>query len=239
MRKAAVLTALALALVAVAPASAAGWLLGAIGGGGLDTALGTYFDSKASQLAALGSSSLTSPGSIRALAFGGWTAGLFAETDLLSWLSLRVEPRVAALGAARLALTSSGASLDRYGASLAAVLVPVMLRGRLSAGPGSIVASLGPLAGIVLGWITLSDQYATMATTTTITPGILDRFFAGGSAGLGYSLPLGPGVGFLEARADMAFTSAARNAGSAGAQILPVAFTVVASYGLRLGGGGK
>jgi hypothetical protein len=227
------------ALFVAMPASAAGWLLGGVGGGGLNTAVGGYLDAKGSQLVTQGSSSLASPGTIQALPFGGWTAGLFAETDLLPWLSLRVEPRAAALGAARLALTDTGSSLDRYGASLYAVLVPVMLRGRLPAGPGSLVASLGPLAGFVLGWITLSDQYASAATTTTINQGLLDRFFTGGSAGLGYALPLGPGVASVEARADMAFTSAARDAGSGGAHILPIAFGVVASYGVRLGGGGK
>ncbi len=217
-----------------AGASRAGGLrVGILGSGGLSTAAGSLLDARAADLAAMGGSSIAAPGSVHALPFPSWTAGAFVETDLLSWLALRVEPRVSATGAAFLAATDAGVAFARYGVSLRTLLVDVLLEGRLRLGPGYLTGAAGAFPAVVVGPVVVPEQYASVATTAVITQSLLGSLFLGATAGLGYTLPIGRLDLSLEARADVGLTSACTEAG---AGLYPLSLSLLAGVGFSLGG---
>jgi len=216
-----------------------GFEVGVIGGGGLSFVFGSYLESKAAMLAETGS---TTPGSLgRSLTtlYPGGSAGIYGEADFTSWLGLRLEPRFSFMGASRLALTDAGNAFCRYGVSFSSLIVPLLIRGKLRLGPGSITATAGPFYGVIVGNITVVDRYVSTTTTATLVPGIAQVQFLGVSAGAGYSLPVGPGVAALELRADCAITPATGQDGDVGAEMFPLGVGLAASYGIRLGGGAK
>jgi hypothetical protein len=209
--------------------------LGLTGGGGLAFAYGSFLDSKTSALAELGAASFTTVGSSQAHLFPGWTAGVYGQIDLLSWLALRLEVVFESAGAERLALTSGGAPFDHYGLSFASVHIPVHALARTAIGPGQLYALLGPFLGIVAGSITVVDRYATATTTAVITPDISQVFFFGLSGGIGYAIGLGPGRAGIELRSDWSILPVSAGSGQSGGNLNPISLNIVVSYGFQLG----
>ncbi len=173
-------------------------------------------------------------GSSQAQLFPGWAGGAYAQTDLLSWLALRVELTYESAGAERLALTSAGAPFDQYGVSFSSFTVPVLLRAGITWGPGQLFASTGPFLGIVAGTITIVDRYASSATTAVITPDLAHLFYFGLEGSVGYAFPFGPGRVGIELRSDWSLTPVAVGPGPADG-VNPLSVNVVLSYGFRLG----
>lgn len=158
MRKRAALVVILLAAICAA-APCIDFEAGVIGGGGLSFLFGTYLDAKAEMLAETGS---TTPGSLgRSLAtlFPDWGAGAYGEAAVLEWLSVRLEPRLAFMGASRLALTDTELPFCRYSLSFATLIVPLLARARLNFGPGFLTVSAGPFYGAIVGEITTVDRY--------------------------------------------------------------------------------
>gem|GEM_PF-4705928 len=211
--------------------------VGVIGSAGLSFAYGSYLDDKAASLAEWGASSLGSRGSSQAELFPGWSLGVYAQIDLLDWLGVRLEPRLAFLGAAREALTDRGAVFDQYGIDFYSVLIPVLACGRFPFGPGFLTATVGPFLGIVTGNVTIMDRYASSTTRATLSPDLTDSLYLGLSGGAGYALPLGPGVAAVEIRADWALTSIAKT--KLGSEMTALGTTLAVSYGIQLGRSGK
>jgi hypothetical protein len=236
MRRSSSPLAAVLIMLAAMPASASGIRLGVTGGGGLSLAGGSFLDMRAEQLAVLGASTITTPGTIRGELFPGWSAGVFIEGDLGSRLAVRLESRVASGGAARLAVTQAGLPFDRYGASWHSVMVPVLLEGRFALGPGYLTGSAGAFPALIVGPVAVSDRYASMTTTAPISQSLPQGLFLGACAGVGYTLVRGRMLASLEARADVAFTPASSPTGGVGATIFPGALSVVASFGFSTGG---
>jgi hypothetical protein len=238
MRKRAALVVILLAAISVA-APCIDFEAGVIGGGGLSILFGSYLEAKTAMLAETGS---TAPGSLgRSLAtfFPDLSVGVYGEAVVLEWLSVRLEPRLAFMGASRLALTDAELPFCRYSLSFAALIVPLLARGRLNLGPGFFTASLGPFYGAIVGEITTVDRYASTTLKGVLTTDFGQVQFLGVSGGAGYSLPLGIGVAALELRADCAFTPATGQHGVLGGEIFPLGFAVAASYGVRFGGGAR
>jgi hypothetical protein len=208
--------------------------VGAMGSGGLTFSSGSWFDAKAAALAELGGSSLTTDGSSTVKLFPEYSGGAFAEVEFIPWLAARVEARYAFLGAARVALTEAGAAFDTYGLYFSSLLVPVTARGKLPVGPGKLTATAGPFIGIVLGDIVVVDTYADSSTSAGFPAASGDAFFAGLTGGIGYEMPLGPGIASIELRADWAFTSI--GADRLAADVTAVGATLMAGYGIRIGG---
>jgi hypothetical protein len=219
---------------AAAPATGLGFEVGAIGAVGPAFAGGSYLDQKALLLSEWGATSFSSPGSTQVDLFPELSGGLYAEVDLLDWIGVRIEPRYAFFGASRRALTDAGVEFDHYGLYFSSVLVPILARGRLAIGPGHLMASAGPFLGLVVGPVSVADNYGTSSTMAAITVAFSDSAFWGISGGLGYSLPLGPGVSSVELRADWALSPIARAA--LGNEVTMVGITLAVSYGMRLGG---
>jgi hypothetical protein len=212
---------------------------GVIGGGGLSFLFGSYLDAKAAMLAETGS---TTPGSLgRSLAtlFPDWGVGAYGEVGILSWLGVRLEPRLAFMGASRLALTDTELPFCRYSLSFATLLVPLLARAKLSLGPGFLTVSAGPLYGAIVGEITTVDRYVSTAMKGSLTTDFGQVQFFGVSGGAGYSLPLGMGVAALELRADCAITPATGQDGVLGGEMFPLGVALAASYGVRFGGGAR
>ena len=203
---------------------------GVTGGGGLALAYGSFFDNKAAALTELGAASSTTLGSSQAQLFPGWTAGLYAQTDLLSWLALRLEIAFESTGASRTALTSGGSPFDQYGLSFASVNIPVLAVARFGLGPGHLFAALGPFFGIVAGPVTVVDRYASATTTAVVTPAFAHIWLLGLSGGIGYSFGLGPGIAGIELRSDWSILPVT----AAGDGVNPIGIHLVVSYGYRL-----
>ena len=211
--------------------------VGAIGAGGLSFAKGSYLDEKAAVLAEWGLSSIGLAGSSRDAIFPGWSFGAYAEIDFLEWIGVRLEPRIVLFGAAREALTDAGIVFDQYGVYFSSMLIPVLARGRLPVGPGFFTATAGPFLGMVAGPVFVVDRYASSTTTAALTLASSDSTFFGLSGGLGYALPLGPGVASIELRAEGVFTPIATT--QMGNGITALGTTLAASYGIRLAGGAR
>jgi hypothetical protein len=226
------------ALLAFSATAAAGLGLeiGAMAGLGQSLAYGSYLDARAAALAEYGAGSLGSPGRVMPEPFPGWGAGLYAEMYFAPWIGLRLEPRYAALSVAYLASTSAGTPYDRYGVYISAILVPLLVRGRMDLGPGRISASAGPFVGFPLGGITIVDRYASSSTTAAFPYSAVMPVFLGLSAGVGYEMRLGPGVVGLDLRADAAVTGVTSSWGPVGGGIMPVPVFLAMSYGFLLGG---
>jgi hypothetical protein len=197
---------------------------------------GSFLDAKTADLADLGAASPSDPGSSQAPLFPGWIAGIYAQTDLLKWLALRLEVSYESAGAQRIALTSGGAPFDKYGVSFGSVNIPVLARARFPLGPGEFSGCLGPFLGILVGSITVVDRYASSETRAVITPDISHRFFFGFAGGIGYSLRLGPGTAGIELRSDLSILPVTVAAGQPGGDINPIGVHIVASYGIQVGG---
>jgi hypothetical protein len=238
VRKGAAAALLAL-LCAAAPSQAVSLELGITGGGGLALAYGSYLDSKAEAVAELGASQLTALGSSETRPFPGWTLGLYAQVDLLSWLALQMEVSYESAGALRVAMTRGGSPFDQYGISFASVTIPVRARAALPLGPGLITGALGPFVGIVAGDVSIVDRYSSATTTATITPDLSGRFFLGVQGGIGYSLPLGPGVAGIEIRSAVSFLPMSINGRSSDGDFNPVGLRLLVSYGIRLKEGAR
>ncbi len=225
-------------LFAAAYSFALEWEFGGILGGGFDAGspLGTYFDAKSAQLAELGSTTPGSLGTSRAAFFPSFTVGGYAELGLFDWLGLRFEPRVSILGSSFIALTDAGAAFDRYSAYFFGLLLPVYARGSLKLGPGSATVSAGGFYGIALGSVALSDKYVSSMTTAWIPLEAREIEFIGMSGGVGYSLPLGPGIATAEARIDWALTPVPFTTGSQDGELHPLGVTLAVGYGFRIGG---
>jgi hypothetical protein len=213
--------------------------LGVTGGGGLALMYGSYLDSRAADLAEIGAASPGSPGSSQARLFPGWTLGVYAQTDVLSWLSLRLETYFESAGAERIAVTSGGAPFDQYGVSFASVNIPFRALAHTPLGPGQLFGGLGPFLGIVAGSITVVDRYSTSTTTAVISPDISHVFFFGLSGGIGYSMLLGPGRAGIELRSDWSILPVTAGSGSPGGNLNPVGLQLVASYGIQIGDSGR
>jgi hypothetical protein len=209
--------------------------VGVTGGGGLALAYGALLDNKAASLAILGAASLTALGSSQAQLFPGWSAGVYAQTDLLSWLSLRLEILYESAGALRTAFTSGGSPFDQYGISFASVNVAVLAVARFALGPGRIWGALGPFFGLVAGSVTVVDRYASSTTTAVITPSFSHIWLLGLSGGIGYSLRAGPGIAGIELRSDWSILPV----WAAGDGINPIGVDLVLSYGFPLKTGAK
>jgi hypothetical protein len=238
MRKRAVLVVLLLAAISVA-APCIDFEAGVIRGGGLSFLFGSYLEAKAAMLAETGS---TSPGSLgRSLAtlFPDWGVGAYGEARLLSWLSLRLEPRLSFMGASRLALTDTELPFCRYSVSFSTLVVPLLARAKLNLGPGFLTVSAGPFYGAIVGEITTVDRYVSTTMKGALTTDFGQVQFLGVSGGAGYSLPLGIGVAALELRADCAITPATGQEGVLGGEMFPLGIALVASYGVRFGGGAR
>ncbi|MGA2977571.1 MAG: hypothetical protein ABSF77_19885 [Spirochaetia bacterium] len=209
--------------------------VGVIDSGGLAFAYGPYLDAKAGSLAEWGASSFSTPGTSQDALFPEWSlGGAYAEIDFLEWIGVRLEPRIAFLGAARQALTDAGVVFDQYGICFTSVLIPVLARGRLPLGPGFVTATAGPFLGIIAGAVYVVDRYAASSTTAALASVSSDSTFFGLSGGMGYALPLGPGVAGLELRADWVFTPIA--AARLGNEMRALGTGLAVSYGVRLGG---
>lgn len=212
---------------------------GLIGGGGLSFPFGTYLDAKTQMLAETGSTTPGSLGSSRMTLFPDWGVGAYGEVGILSWLGVRLEPRLAFMGASRLALTDTGLPFCRYSLSFATIIVPLLARARLSLGPGFLTVTLGPFYGAIVGEITTVDRYVS-ATMKSVLPTDFGQVqFVGVSGGAGYSLPLGMGVVGLELRVDCAITPATGQDGVLGGEMFPLGIALAASYGVRFGGGAR
>ncbi len=212
---------------------------GVIGCGGLSFLFGSYLDAKAAMLAETGS---TTPGALgRSLAtlFPDLGVGVYGEVGILSWLGVRLEPRLAFMGASRLALTDMELPFCRYSISFATLIVPLLARGRLKLGPGSLTVSAGPFYGAIVGEITTFDRYVSTTMKGALTTDFCQVQFLGVSGGAGYSVPLGIGVAALELRADCAITPAAGQDGVLGGEMFPLGIVLAASYGVRFGGGAR
>jgi hypothetical protein len=219
--------------VCAGASSALSWEFGGVAGGGLDFAFGTYFDAKAAQLAALGSSGPGSLGTSRFELLPGATLGGYAELELLDWLAVRVEPRVSFLGAAFMAYTDAGAPFDRYGSYFFAALLPLYLRGGFEMGPGALQVAAGGFCGLGIGGVAFFDRYVSSTTNTWMSLRLDGLLFFGVSGGIGYSLPLGPGTASIELRADWALTPVTLDDGTG---IDPLGMALVFSYGIGIGG---
>jgi hypothetical protein len=208
-------------------------------GGGLDlgSSTGAYFDAKAAALAALGSSAPGSLGTSQPDLFPASLLGVYAELDLLEWLGVRVEPRVSVLGSSYLAFTDAGAAFDRYGAFFFGLLLPLYVRGMIPLGPGSFTITAGGFGGMVLGDVGLTDKYVSSITTAWVPLRRGQLLFFGVSGGIGYSLPLGPGVAFAEIRADWALSPVQFTIDSKNGALLPFGAALIVGYGMRIGGG--
>jgi hypothetical protein len=238
MRKRAALVALLLAAITAA-APCTDFEAGVIGGGGLSFLFGTYLDAKAAMLAETGS---TVPGSLgRSIAklFPAWSVGVYGEASLLSWLGLRLEPRFAFMGVSRLALTDTELPFCRYGLSFTTLIIPLLARGKLKLGPGTLTVSAGPFYGAILGEITTVDRYVSTTLTGALTTDFGQVQFLGVSGGAGYSFPLWIGVAALELRADCAITPATSQDGILGGEMFPFGVALAASYGFGFGGGAR
>jgi hypothetical protein len=227
-----------LALAFAGPtASALTLQLGVVAVGGSCFMLGSYLDAKAANLALQGANGSTF-GTSRVLFFPGISAGFYAETPLLSWLSLRGEVRGAYLGASRLALTASGAPLDAFGVGFYALEIPVLARASLPLGPGSVTFSLGPFYGVVLGQVHVQDIYPVTSTSASVPLTFLEASMGGLSGGAGYTFRLGPGTMSAELRADWTVLPARLDAGTGSGDLAPLNAAVFLSYGLMLAPGG-
>jgi hypothetical protein len=204
--------------------------IGVTGGGGLALAYGSLLDAKAATLAELGAASPTALGSSQARLFPGWTAGVYAQTDLLSWLAFRLEISYESAGALRTAFTSGGSPFDQYGVSFASVNVPILAVARFALGPGRLWTSLGPFFGVVAGSVVVVDRYASSATAAVITPDFSHMWLLGLAGGIGYSLRVGPGVAGIELRSDWSILPVS----AAGEGVNPIGLDLVASYGFPL-----
>jgi hypothetical protein len=230
MRNRILLLACLLAFSAVA-APALSWEVGAIGAGGLSFAYGPYIEAWAATVAELGASTLDTAGASTSQLFPEWSAGAYGELDFTEWIGVRLEPRWALLGLARRATTDAGVVFEQYGLRFSSVLIPVLARGYLAAGPGSVTATLGPFMGIVAGPIDVIERYSASTTTAALTTGGL---FFGLSGGLGYIMGIGPGIASAELRADWAFSPIA--AGTIGGDLYAVGVMLAVSYGVPITG---
>jgi len=221
------------------PARALTVELGVTGGGGPVLAYGSLLDAKAEVAAALGAASPGTAGSAVPQNFPGWTVGVYAETDILSWLALRLDVWYERAGAMYIAFTSGGAPFDQYGVYFDSVNIPLRARAWTPLGRGVFSGSLGPLLGIVTGNITILDRYATSTTTAVVNPDFSHGFFFGLAGGIGYSLRLGPGTAGIELRADWAILPVATAAGQPGGDINPVRVNLVLEYGIQVGGASR
>jgi hypothetical protein len=219
---------------AALPAGAFSVELGVSGGGGLALMYGSFLDSKADTVAQLGSGGPGAPGTSRFQLFPGWVGGIYAETDILRWLALRLDAWYETAGAARVGLTSSGAPFDEYGVYFSSVAIPLRARARVALGPGTFSGSLGPYLGILAGPVTIVDRYSGTTTTLVINPDLLHAFFFGLAGGVAYSLRLGPGTATIELRADWAILPVTAT-GQAGGNLNPLGLDLVAGYGFQIG----
>jgi hypothetical protein len=212
--------------------------VGVTAGGGLALMYGSFLDYKADTVAQLGSASPGALGSSLFQLFPGWVGGVYAETDLLKWLALRLDIWYETSGAARIGLTSGGAPFDEYGVYFSSVDVPLRARARLALGPGTFSGSLGPYLGILAGPITIVDRYSSSTTAVVVYPDLGHAFFLGLAGGAGYSFRLGPGTATVELRADWAFLPLTAT-GQAGGNLDPIGLVVVAGYGFQIGGASR
>jgi hypothetical protein len=218
------------------PIHGATFNFGVIGGGGVALAYGSFLDSKAAALAELGAASPTAAGSSQVQLCPGGSIGAYAQVDLLSWLSLRLEVSLERAGAERLALTSGDTPFDLYGLYFASVNMPVLAVARFSLGPGELSAALGPFLGIVAGAITIVDRYASAVTTAVISPDASHVLLFGLSGGIGYSLRLGPGRAGIALRSDWSVLPVTIiTTGLSGGNMNPLGVEIVASYGFQIG----
>jgi hypothetical protein len=205
--------------------------VGAIGGGGLSFGYGDFITTWGDAVAGYNLTDSTATGSSTVQLFPEWSAGVYGQVGILQGFSVRLEPRWAYLGFARLARNDAGTTFEQYGAELSCLLIPILARGSLPVGPGDITASVGPFVGFALGGVNAVEMYSNGASTTGTLGG---QAFLGISGGAGYTLPLGPGFLSLEARADWAFTSildpdTCGNLDAAGV-------TLMVGYGIKLEG---
>ena len=208
------------------------------GGGGLALMYGSFMDAKADTVAQLGSAAPGAVGSSLLQLFPGWVGGVYAETDVLKWLALRLDVWYETAGAARVGLTSGGAPFDEYGVYFSSVDIPLRARARLALGPGTFSGSLGPYLGILAGPITIVDRYSSTTTTVVVNPDISHAFFFGLAGGVGYTLRLGPGNAMIELRADWAILPVTAT-GQAGGNLNPIGLVLVAGYGVQIGGASR
>jgi hypothetical protein len=199
---------------------------------------GSFLDAKAATVAQLGSASPGAPGSSQFQLFPGWVGGIYAETDLLKWLALRLDIWYETAGAARLGLTSGGSPFDEYGIYFSSVDIPLRAGARLGLGPGTIWGSLGPYLGILASPVTIVDRYSSASTNVVVNADISHAFFFGLAGGVGYSLRLGPGTASIELRADWAILSVTAT-GQAGGNLNPISLVLVAGYGFQIGGASR
>ncbi len=216
-----------------------GLSLGATAAAGQGFAYGSSIDARNAALAAYGAAGVGLPGKIRPDLFLAWSPGIFAELELLDWLSLRLEGRYAFLGAAFLASTTAGVPFDGWGASFASVVVPLMVRVRLAPGPVRFTAGLGPLLALPASGITVVDRYAGSTTSAAFPVAALQPMELGICGGLGLEIASGPSVLLLEVRTDVMLTSATLASGPVGGDFMPVPVYLAASYGFRIGGTAK
>ncbi len=208
--------------------------LGTIAGGGLCFTFGSYLDAKAANLAEQGTVGATAGSSVYRL-FPGMSAGAYGDIALLSWLDLRLELRASYLGASRLALTGDGTPFDAYGAGLYALMLPVLMRGSFTLGPGSVSVGLGPFYGLVVGGVRIQDTYAVTSTSAQIPLTFAQASMFGLSGGVGYQFPLGPGTMSVELRADWTLFPVRLDTGLGSGDLSPLNALIVLGYGLKLG----
>jgi hypothetical protein len=226
-------------LIRAAPVHGLTVEVGAIAGGGLALMYGSFLDSRAADLAQMGAASPGTLGSSQTTLFPGWTLGAYAQTDVLAWLSLRLEAYFESAGAERIALTSGGAPFDQYGVSFASVNIPFRAIAHTALGPGQLFGGIGPFLGILAGSISIVDRYLSSTTTAAISPDISHVFFFGVSGGIGYSMLLGPGRAGLELRTDWSILPVTAGAALPGGNLNPIGVQLVASYGMQIGDHGR
>jgi hypothetical protein len=219
-------------------ASALSWELGSILGGGLETGsmAGGYFEAKEASLIALWTTGPGEPGTVRPDVLPSLTAGGYAELILLDWLSFRAEPRASLMGAAAMAYTGTGAAVDRFGAFFYGLLLPLYVRGRLVLGPGTLTVSAGGFGGMVISNAGLGDTYASTSTLYWVEFSHGLPLLYGASGGLGYSLPLGPGIASIELRADWTLSPVRFTVSSAEGELNPLEVSLCVGYGMGIGG---
>lgn len=201
---------------------------GAVGGAGAGFAAGSLITNRETVLSELAATSVSGQSEVGLT----WSAGAYLELEFSRPFGLRFELSYLSHQNATLVSDSSGAPIDRIGVSYTAIYLPILARGRLPFGPGALVGSLGPYAGMSMG-TTLYDQYASTSTTASFQP---YQLYFGGEAGVGYEFPAGPGIASVEARGLLPFTSALLGGPAASGNYYPQGVYLMISYGFTLGG---
>lgn len=126
------------------------------------------------------------------------------------------------------------------GCSLAFVEIPVVASYRIPAGPGSITLGVGPMLMFPTGELSIDEIEGKADVEADEDPD--NAFVLGGTAGLGYDLPLGPGILSLDARYVRTLTKLFEENGAG--EFFPADFdefyinavAVYLSYGFAVGG---